>query len=509
MGHGKESPRQKMIGMMYLVLTALLALNVSADVLNAFIKIDSSIRTTTENFQKKNDATYASFLAAMTENKKAVEPWYNKALEVQTKTNDLYQAVEDLKVLLATTADGPTGNPYALQKKDDTNVGGQIMVLEGKGPELQTKVEEYRTFLESFLPDSSSIRDDLELTLSTSPSIDAEGKEIPWVSSNFEHLPLAGVIALMSKMQSDFRNCEAQLLAYLYGQIDAGTFKFNKIEAIVSAPSGYVLQGQPYQAEIFIAASDTTKEPEVVLAGGTKLPVENGKAVYKGETSSVGMKTVAGEILLKSPATGEILKFPFKTEYQVGAPSVAVSPTKMNVFYIGVENPVDITASGVPADAVTATISQGSIRRSGTGYIVEVKGGTSATVTVTAKVGDAVKTLGSKEFRIKTVPSPVAKIGGQGGGVMGKATLLAQSFVKAEMENFDFELTYNVTGFTVSATIGGFTKEEASTSATIISAQKAIITEVKSGGKVYFEGIKAKGPDGSTRDLGTLSFKVN
>jgi len=510
MGHGKETPRQKMIGMMYLVLTALLALNVSADILKAFTKIDKSIRTSTESSQKKNEAIYSEFLKALTENENKVKPWNDKALEVKAKMDALFDKVQEYKLLLVTTADGPTGDPTNLIKKDDTNVGGQLMILEGRGEELKKMIEEEKEFLLSMLPDSSSSREAIESAMSTEDSETETGEIMPWAESTFEHLPLVAVITLMSKMQNDFRNAEAQVLAFLLGQIDAGSFKFNKLEAIVNAPTGYVLQGQPYEAQIFIAASDTTKDPKVVMNGGSELKVENGKAKYTGETSSLGIKTVAGKILVESPATGEILEFPFSTEYQVGAASVAVSPTKMNVFYIGVENPVDITASGVPADAVNATISSGSIKKDGKGgYIVEVKSGTEATITVTAKVGETVKTLGSKKFRIKTVPDPVAKVGGQRDGSMSKSVLLAQTFVKAEMENFDFELTYNVTGFTVSATIGGFTKEEVSASASITSAQKAIITEVKTGSKVYFEGIKAKGPDGTTRSLGTLSFKLN
>ena len=500
-----------MIGMMYLVLTALLALNVSAEILNAFTMIDRSIRTTTDNFQTKNDKIYTEFEKALVENKSKTEPWKLKADEVKLKSQAVFDKIQELKVKLVTTADGPEGDPTAIVKKDDNNVGGQIMILEGNGLALKNAIKEYKEFLIAMYPDTVSIEttDALERTLSTDEVINTEGEMMPWENANFEHLPLAGVISLMSKMQSDVRNAEAQILAYLLGQIDAGSFKFNKLEAIVNAPTGYVLQGQPYEAQIFIAASDTTKDPTVILSGGTKLAVVQGKAKYTGETSSIGIKTVAGEIQVESPSTGEILHFPFSTTYQVGAPSVAVSPTKMNVFYIGVDNPVDITASGVDAADLQVSISSGSITKSSTGgYTVVVKSGTTARVSVSAKVGDAVKSLGSKEFRIKTVPDPIAKIGGSKGGSMSQATLLAQSFVKAEMENFDFDLVCTVTSFKVSATVGGFLEEVETTGATISAAQKQLIGKLKTGGKVYFEDIKATSA-GTSRDLGTVSFKLN
>lgn len=503
-----------MIGMMYLVLTALLALNVSAEILLAFSMIDRSIRTTTDNFQNKNELVYSQFEGALAENPIKVKPWKLKADEVKLKSQALFDLIQEYKLKIVTTADGPEGDPTAIVKKDDTNIGGQIMILEGGGLAVKKGIEDYRNFLVELYPDtvSAETTDAIKSILSTDEVTNKTGDLVPWENAYFEGIPIAGVIALMSKMQSDIRNAEAQILAYLYGQIDAGTWKFNQIEAIVKSSSGYILQGQTFEAEIFIAASDTTKAPKVVLSSGTELEVEGGKAKYTATGSSIGMQTVSGDILVESPATGEILKFPFKSEYQVGAPSVAVSPTKMNVFYVGVPNPVDVTASGVGAEDLMVSMTGGTITKTGSGtYSVEVKAANStATISVSAKMPDgSTKSLGSKVFRTKAVPDPVAKVGGMEGGSMSKATLLAQTFVKAELENFDFDLTFTVTGFTVSATVGGFTKEESTTSATINAAQKAIISECKTGGKVYFESITAVGPDKTTRNLGTLSFKIN
>ncbi len=513
MSEKKLSPRMKMISMMYLVLTALLALNVSAEILNAFSMIDKSIRTTTDNFQNKNEQVYSEFEGALAENPAKVQPWKVKADEVKSKSQALVDTIQYFKVKLVSTADNtPDADPTALVKKDDTNVGGQIMMLEGNGLVVKTAIEQYRDFLIKMYPDtvSEATTDALRKTLNTD---EVEGKDglVSWEEANFEHIPLAAVVALMSKMQSDIRNAEAQILAYLYSQIDAGSWKFNQIEAIVKSSSGYILQGQTFDAEIFIAASDTTKAPKVILSGGTELKVEGGKAIYSATGNSIGMQTVSGVIQVESPATGQILEFPFKSEYQVGAPSVAVSPTKMNVFYIGVDNPVDITASGVAAEDLVATMTGGSISKVSNGvYNVTVKAGTTtAKISVSASVDGASRSLGSKDFRIKTVPDPIAKIGGSKGGTMTKATLLAQTFVKAELENFDFDLTFTVTGFTVSATLGGFTKEESSTGATINAAQKAIISECKTGTKVYFESITAMGPDKTIRNLGTVNFKLN
>lgn len=514
MGHGKETPRQKMIGMMYLVLTALLALNVSAEVLNAFLLIDNSLTKTSENFQVKNDEVYTKFQKAFSENA-SVKPFKDKADEVAAKSNDLFEIIHGYKLEIVQTADGPEGDPKNIQNKADNNIPGQLMVLEGRGEKLKEEIIAHREFLLSLIEDtarSSLVYNSVKNTLNTNDITGNTGEKVSWVAANFDHLPLAGVITLMSKMQNDVRTAEAEIIAYLFGQIDAGSFKFNKLEAIVNASTNYVLKGNEYKAEVFIAASDSTVEPEIELAGGTKLKIVDGKGQYVGNTSSVGFKTWTGVIKMKSPATGEILEFPFKSEYQVAEAGLVVSPTKMNVFYIGVKNPVDVSVPGVPADKVTARISSGSIVKSGSGYVVTVKKPGKVFVSASADFSGNVKQMGKKEFRVKRVPDPIAKIGSDPknsqGGVMPKNLLLAQAGIKADLENFAFDLKYRVTGFTVSATIKGYEEEASSTNALFTSKQKALIKKVATGRKIYIENIRAKGPDGSTRKLGSIVLKL-
>jgi gliding motility-associated protein GldM len=183
----------------------------------------------------------------------------------------------------------------------------------------------------------------------------------------------------------------------------------------------------------------------------------------------------------------------------------------MNVFYIGVDNPVEISASGVPAEKVNASISGGSIRRtSGANYIVNVKSPGEVTVNCSANIDGTTKALGSKKFRVKRVPDPMASVGtgeNKRGGMIAKNSLINQ-VVRAEMENFDFDLKFTVVGFTVSATVKGFTQNAESRSGQFTAQQKQLIAGVPAGGKVYIEDIKAKGPDGSTRNLNTIKFTV-
>ncbi|MCR5455883.1 MAG: hypothetical protein K6F33_12920, partial [Bacteroidales bacterium] len=221
-------------------------------------------------------------------------------------------------------------------------------------------------------------------------------------------------------------------------------------------------------------------------------------------------KSFGGVIKLKNKSTGEIKEYPFRGEYEVGQSSLSVSPTKMNVLYIGVPNPIDITASGVPAEKLNVSISSGNITRSGGvgSYVAQVKAPGKVNISVTANVDGQTKSLGSKEFRVKRVPDPVAKVAGKRDGTISKAELAAQAGVKADLENFDFDMRFNVVSFKVSATVKGFTQDASSNSAAFTAQQKQIIQQVSSGGKIYIEDIKAKGPDGSIRSLGTIAFKL-
>lgn len=518
MAHGKETPRQKMIGMMYLVLTALLALNVAVEVLNAFSLIDNSLRKTTENTYSKSGEIYSKFEAAMQENPIATKKWKEKADKIKVEAQELVTYIDSLKYKIVRTIEGPQGDPHNLEKKDDINVPGQIMILEkenGKprGEVLKDKIIGFKDLLISLIDDKKadeSIINGLNTTLNTDDIVGVDGAKKAWLVANFESMPSAGVMALMSKMQADVRNAESTMLSYLYQNIGGTDFKFNKIEAIVTAPSNYVLMNQPFTAQVFIAASDSTTTPVIKMDGGAELNVENGKGIFTGNTSSAGVKSFGGVIELKQPKTGKILTFPFKSEYTVGQASLVVSPTKMNVFYIGVDNPVDVSVPGVPPGKVSPFITGGgSIVRSGNGYVVRVKSVGKVNVGATADLDGQKKNMGSKEFRVKKVPDPVAKVGGQRGGTVQKNWLAAQTGVAAVMENFDFDLRFNVVGFNVSAVLkGGYAEDARSTGATFTGQQQSLIRQIQSGRKVYIEDIKAKGPDGTIRDLGTLTFKV-
>ena len=326
----------------------------------------------------------------------------------------------------------------------------------------------------------------------------------PWKKQNNNHNYNSNLKDTISETKIELENIIAN------PDVSNFDFAFNKIEAIVNTPSNYVLLNQPYRAEVFLAASDTTQAPEIYLTtGGAPLRVKNGKGIYNGNTSSIGIKRWEGVIKYTDKTTGSILEFPFQREYMVGAPAVTILPTKMNVFYIGLDNPLEISATGVPASNISVSLSgAGTIQKiSNSSYVARVKSPGEVKINVSVKIGESVKSLGSMSFRCQRVPNPTATVAGKTGGKISKSTLTS-SGVKANIENFQFSLSFPIVSFTVATNLNGFDTEEKSNGSKLTTAQKQLINQAKTGQKIYFEDIKCKAPDGSVRTLGTLKFVI-
>ena len=389
MSHGDLSPRQKMINMMYLILTALLAMNVSAEVLNAFVLVNDSLVKTEQGITFKNTDVYANFASKYQANKVKVEKWKTKADDVGKYSTELVAYIKTLQKDILEQG----GDDYELFLKEGAGVienkkdkeTPQHVMLEDKSEGevkaiiLKGKIEKFRTDIEKVfkgIKGSEGIIKSLNNNLNTDELKSQDGSMKSWERANFESLPLVAVITLLTKLKTDVLNAESEAINYLYNQVDAATYKFTNLNAIVKSDKGYVLSGERYTAEIFVGAQDTTQRPVIMLDNGTMIDSFNneGKGIFTTNAGGYGIHTLSGKIIVQKPGSTELDSFPFSTEYQVAAPSVSVSATKMNVFYIGVDNPVEITAAGTPADKVSASIGGGSIRKvGGSNYIVKVK----------------------------------------------------------------------------------------------------------------------------------------
>jgi len=531
MAHERLSPRQKMIGMMYLVLTAMLALNVSKEAVEAFKKVDKGLTLTIANYAQKNDLIYKEFDRAYSENPAKAGKYRTAAFQIKERADEAFNFIQGLKIEIITTAEGPEtpavkGNEVIIEevkKIDENNVPSEILIganENGKANDLKAVLSDYRDFLITVLEGRNPTAEEaLRSSLNTDDGKNKSGERERWENLNFQALPLVAVITIMSKMQVDVRNAETEVLNYLYSQIDASSFKFNKLTAIVIPNSNYVTLGSDYEAKVFISATDTTQQP-LIQVGNTQLPLdETGKGVYKVRASSTGPKKWGGVIALKAP-DGNIINYPFDASYAVGEPNVIVSPTAMNVMYMGIPNPIDVSVPGVSPDKIRIRVVNGAFT---TEKVKNSKGesfkgswavkpnavGQNVQVIVTADMSGKPMQFAPYEFRVKPIPPPIAVFGQKSTGSIPRATAAAQQGVYAVLPDFDFDLTYTVTGFTVlySDNRGDF--EEVSTSSNLTSKQKDLISRLTRGKNLIIKDIKALGPDGKVKELSPVILKID
>ena len=533
MAHEKLSPRQKMIGMMYLVLTAMLALNVSKEAVEAFKKVDKGLTQTIANYTLKNDVIYKEFDRAASENPAKAGKYKTSAYQVKERADEAFNFIQGLKIEIIKKAEKDPETPAVkgneviieeVKRIDDTNVPSEILIganENGKANDLKALLAEYRQFLITTLDGKNPTAEEaLKKSLSTDDAKNIDGKTERWENLNFQTLPLVAVICILSEYQVNVRNGETEVLNYLYSQIDASSFKFTKLGAtVIPVSSNYITVGSDYEARVFISATDTTQFPEYII-GDTKLPRdEAGKGIYKVRASSVGPKKWGGIISLKAP-DGSIKSYPFSDSYVVGEPNVIVSPTAMNVMYAGIANPIDVSVPGVSPDKLRIKVVNGNVT---TEKVKNAKGeyfkgawaikpnavGQDVQVIVSADINGKPVQYAPYPFRVKSIPSPVAVFGGKSTGSISRADALAQQGVFAIMPDFDFELNYTVTSFTIFYTDKGMDIEEPCTQSNLTPKQKNALNGLTRGKNLMIKDIKAVGPDNKIRDLNAIVLKIN
>jgi gliding motility-associated protein GldM len=359
----------------------------------------------------------------------------------------------------------------------------------------------------------------LKTSLNTDNGKEKDGQTVRWETMTFQTMPLVAVICILSELQLSVRNGETEVLNYLYSQIDASSYKFNKLKPIVIPNANYVTLGSDYEAQVFISATDTTTKPSITV-GGMQLPIdESGKGIYKVKATSVGPKKWGGVISLKAP-DGSTVPYSFDASYIVDEPNVIVSPTAVNVMYAGIFNPIDVSVPGVSPDKIRIKVMNGisttdkvknskGVNFKGSWSVKPNAVGLDVQIVVTADINGKPMTFDPYPFRVKSVPNPIAVFGGKSTGSIPRATAAAQQGVFAILPDFDFDLPYTVTGFNVlySDARGDF--DEPSTNSNLTSKQKDLINRLTRGKYLTIKDIKALGPDGKVKELLPIILKID
>ena len=508
-----------MIGMMYLVLTAMLALNVSTDILNGFTLVDNSLHSSIAASDTRNAKLYHDFQAANANNPEKTQVWFDKAKEVQHRADSLYNYIQNFKEQIVILADGEERvNELKAQGIDPTmhiegnsnlDVAATYAIVQGNGRELKQLVAYYRDYAAGLAEHDVLLRDAIQQSLATNRGYNSHDKDsCDWEVAIFDGMPVGASVTILTKMQNDIRTTESQLIQYLMDRTDAGDLRVNKLSAYVIPKSQFVIRGGKYSAQIILAAVDSTQTPEYYVEGQRI----NDRGVYEVAATGTGLKKYSGWIAYMDPTTGEKGTLPFRSEYSVGEPSVTISNTDLNIMYRGHENSFSISVPGISNDKIKVTVNGASARQQGNLWII--KPGDNAknvTIAVAAELDGKMQPMGSREYRVKALPKPGAyfKSGEteyQEGNISRNALLNPNATVIASYgPDGLLDLPYQVTSFKLN--INGTLTEARGNK--FSRDQLDRLGKLKMGAIVVLTDIRAKGPDGKETRLSPIPLSLN
>lgn len=551
MASSKLSPRQKMINLMYLVLTVLLAMNVSREVLNAFQIVGDGIQTSNVALQERNLSIYSTFdKIAANDTTQTILELYALSLKTKSETERMLDYISTLQDELRLESGTENVNGTELFKQpDDVEAGTRLLTQDNngiiKGAELRLELLDLRKiYLEIVEEGNKTVKGTgaykdykaeyasiIPLKEMPETLIGQDKREKQWQDFNFYQVPVIATDVILSKLKNDIIASETQILQYLKDQMSIEMPDFDVLTAKVIAPKSYLANGHIYESEIFLAASSSKSEIEVFVGQVDKmqfiglengvlfstnedlpfkgsykqLEVENGKAKFETLTSGVGAKSYEGVVRMKKPNGGYEI-YPFESDYEVAPPSgVSVAPTKMNVLYIGVDNPISITVGGTKSDEdVYASINQGSITKDGNGkYTARVTSTGEANINVQALVNDQMQNFSPMVFRVKRVPDPVITLcGGSAGGNINLNTFKACGGLVAKTIHFDFEAHFVVESYTmrvVKNATGPLSNENQGPG--FDDKSDNLKNALQTGDIVYFDNIVVRDPANEKRSL--------
>lgn len=500
MASGKQTPRQKMINLMYLVFIAMLALNMSKEVLGAFGMMNEKLTASNTATTERNTAFMAGLAQKATEQPEKYTPLQEKAVEINVLSDELTKYIQGLK-------DGATqkiedkGDYESMDRPDYFDElfykGG---VIQPTGKEFVKKINDYRTQVLAILGDdfqkvAAGVKNEFQTGDEKGKVKDTEGVKKEWLNYHYVGYPLIASLTKLTQMQADVKSTQSEVLsAMLQGQLSSEVSLTN-YQAILIPEKTAFFSGEPFKGRVVLGRFDNTMSFENVIINGKELPdasVVGGQVMLDFPAGNVGQQEIVGE--LQYMENDSLKSIPLKESYMViPKPNAAViSADKMNVVYRGVQNPMTISVPG--ATNVSAS-APGLREASGAGkYTMNVTNvkAREVNIKVSAKLPGGTDFSDSKTFRIKEIPRPSGTVRGQmmeAGPISMQRAGLAKSTVSASIPNFDFELNLKISGFSIrvegerTIVVNGQQLNQAA---------KSVLMGAKRGATVQIFDIKAK-----------------
>lgn len=452
MSQEKLSPRQKMINMMYLIFIAMLALNMSKEVLSAFGLLNDKITTANVAADQRNAAFLGGLASKADEQPAKYKPILDKANQMNSMAQELDSYIAELKAGMMTKIEDP--KDYETQDQSDyldqKLFSGDVLSKDGKA--LIDHIAAFRTGVTELIGDSyPDIAEAVESRFNTSPETNRNGQVVPWLNYHFEGFPLIASRTKLTQIQADIKLTQNEVLQAMLAGEQVKQLSMTNYEAIVVPDKTAFFNGENFKGKVVLGRFDSTLNFDKVVINGKELDnIAGGQVVLDFPAGNVGEQELKGELQFKEGDS--IVSIPINSSYAVipKPNSAVISADKMNVVYRGVDNPMTISIPGV--GAVTAN-AQGLKPAGGAGkYVMNVTTvqGREVKINVSGKLPGGETVSDSKTFRIKDIPRPTGTVRGEdgnGGAVRMQRQGLEIASIGAALMDFDFELSLNVTSF--------------------------------------------------------------
>ena len=449
MASGKLSPRQKMINLMYLVFIAMLAMNMSREVLSAFGFMNEKLVENNSTATEKNNQTLTNLATKAQEQPEKYADLFTKASTVNQLSKDFTAYLETKKMFFV--QDLEDSKNY--ETMDQSNLVDEHFFIKDsfteEAQEFLNQINSYKNEIVAILGENSPLSAVINQRFDTSDQKKGIGTQ-PWLNNRYEGFPLISTVTNLTSMQMDIKTTESEIYnSLLGGQLESDVSMSNYKTILIPEKSAF-FQGENFKGKIVLGRYDASLQPSEVVVNGNKITkIEDGGAILDFPAGGVGEREVKGKFVFIE--NGEPVEIEINSTYAVipKPNSAVISADKMNVVYRGVPNPMTISIPGIPDNLVRATAT-GLNKTGGSGkYVMTPASGREVTIRVSGTLPNGQTVSSSQNFRIKDIPSPQGTIRKESGHVVMPNSSLVNSTVGAALADFDFDLKLSTTGFTV------------------------------------------------------------
>jgi gliding motility-associated protein GldM len=496
-----KEPRQLMINLMYLVLTAMLALNVSAEIINAFFSLNKGIKDSSTIV----DGSNVNIKTSIDKQAKAYPKPEN--LEFQSLSEKAQKISKDFENYI----NGITGELVtAAGGLNPKYTDGRPIRYKNKGVEIENKIKETREAFLALIKDPKE-REEMSKQIALAvEALPADTKAKTWTELKFKQMPVAAVMPMLSKLSADAKTSETAILNFFFKKINGEVdIKFDKFKVAIAPKKAYLIRGDKFEADVYLAAYSSMPGNNVSISvNGTGIGLKDGVGHYETTPGGIGKQTVNANATIRNPLNGQVTNSTGTFEYEVGEKSGTISAEKMNVFYMGVDNPVAISAAGVSSNSLRLNcVGCESLNKvNDNNYNVRVSRPGEVSMTMTGDGGFSV----TKKFRAKQIPDPIAITNfNKKGGPVGSGEMASFGGLIAKLENFDFDARCSIQSYVLFRAPRREDPQQANVSGPTNGEAERICKMAKPGDQYQFMEIKARCPgDGAARSLGSMGFVV-